>query len=157
MEDERQIRRYYRTRAQSAKLVFLENFSNGGQNTDEKVYYPPSKAPLIFDRPRTNTRISGHGRTASVVELQENPLNWRRDGADKVFCLESNVLCIIDRSWRNLHAVVGKGTEWEIRSFRKIHRIGDKIQQWRYFITLVKCSLLLTFIMNVSEPNVHNL
>jgi len=77
MEDERQIRRYSflpvrfpfllpnrehfytfcGARAQSAKLVFLENLSNGRQNTDEKVYYPPSKVPLIFDRPRTNIYV----------------------------------------------------------------------------------------------------
>jgi hypothetical protein len=71
MEEEIQRRRYHflpvgfpfllknrenfcRTRAQSAKLVFQENLSSGRPDTDEKVYYPPSKVPFIFDRSLPN-------------------------------------------------------------------------------------------------------
>ena len=48
---------FCRARAHTAKLVFQENLSNGRHNTGEKVYYPPSKVPFIFDRPRPNIYV----------------------------------------------------------------------------------------------------
>ena len=79
------------------------------------------------------TRVVGHDGWVLDMEFQEDPLNGRRDTAEKVLCSSCKVPFILERSRPNLHVLYAMEAEWQIWSFRNTPSMKEEVHPIRYF------------------------
>jgi hypothetical protein len=96
------------------------------------MYFFFNKMPFFIDWSRKKS-VELRGRLPNM-ELQENPLNGRRDTAYQVICSCRKVPFIIDRSLPNLRLCTSWGTSARCGVFRKNPLNGKRCTPDRYSV-----------------------